>query len=483
MKKLILMAAAALLLTTQCRKNADTLVTPSDGVKMTVTVNPGRVIVNGNGEIEWENNEMLYVSDGSGWIGCLTNGSEGGSTFSGNVVSFDKAKTYHFFYFSKLDVGTLTGTNNEVEISLAYQGGTMSGVSRHQLGHCATQFEEAESAGNTVMLKSMVALAKMDFIKSGTDYTGMVKLSGEGIANKVRVSPVFEDSKADPKTTFTGSDIYLGVTGTNTKYVMLAPASGPIEVNFNNDEKALRFDGGIEAGKYYGMNTALKVEFSADYNEEWCAEYVDLGLPSGKLWATHNLGATSPTGSGYYYAWGETEPYFKGGKWCEHPSHNASITFNNFVGYGWANYLDGSAELWDASKEWYPYDETTKLLKSECDAASIALVGDWCMPTDADFTELIDNTTRSWVEAEGQNTTAGYKVTSKAESNQSLFLPAASYRSGTGFNGEGTGNYWSSSRGGDVKLGRYLNFGLDNFGVNSKNRYLGFTVRPVRVGW
>ena len=38
------------------------------------------------------------------------------------------------------------------------------------------------------------------------------------------------------------------------------------------------------------------------------AEFVDLGLPSGKLWATCNVGATSPEGTGGYYAWGEIEP-------------------------------------------------------------------------------------------------------------------------------------------------------------------------------
>ncbi len=37
-------------------------------------------------------------------------------------------------------------------------------------------------------------------------------------------------------------------------------------------------------------------------------EYVDLGLPSGTLWATYNLGATSPYEKGQYFAWGEVEP-------------------------------------------------------------------------------------------------------------------------------------------------------------------------------
>ena len=36
-------------------------------------------------------------------------------------------------------------------------------------------------------------------------------------------------------------------------------------------------------------------------------EWVDLGLPSGLLWAKCNLGATTPEGHGDYYAWGEVQ--------------------------------------------------------------------------------------------------------------------------------------------------------------------------------
>ena len=37
-------------------------------------------------------------------------------------------------------------------------------------------------------------------------------------------------------------------------------------------------------------------------------EYVDLGLPSGTLWATCNVGASKPEEYGDYFAWGETKP-------------------------------------------------------------------------------------------------------------------------------------------------------------------------------
>lgn len=52
-----------------------------------------------------------------------------------------------------------------------------------------------------------------------------------------------------------------------------------------------------------------------------CHQFIDLGLPSGLLWADCNVGASSPEGYGEYFAWGETAPksfyysYYDSYKW------------------------------------------------------------------------------------------------------------------------------------------------------------------------
>lgn len=85
-------------------------------------------------------------------------------------------------------------------------------------------------------------------------------------------------------------------------------------------------------------------------------EYVDLGLPSGTLWATYNVGATSPYEKGLYFAWGETEPredfswesykFFKGyevdpnnGEWAvlENIGSDISGTEYDAARYQWGN--------------------------------------------------------------------------------------------------------------------------------------------------
>lgn len=55
-------------------------------------------------------------------------------------------------------------------------------------------------------------------------------------------------------------------------------------------------------------NTTIIDNISNNY------KFVNLGLPSGTLWCTKNLGAETETDPGNYYQWGYTEPVNKGTK-------------------------------------------------------------------------------------------------------------------------------------------------------------------------
>jgi hypothetical protein len=57
-----------------------------------------------------------------------------------------------------------------------------------------------------------------------------------------------------------------------------------------------------------GTTTSLNSIMSSIYTVNTNGhEYVDLGLPSGTLWATMNIGAESQTEFGSYFKWGETD--------------------------------------------------------------------------------------------------------------------------------------------------------------------------------
>ena len=192
-------------------------------------------------------------------------------------------------------------------------------------------------------------------------------------------------------------------------------------------------------------------------------EYVDLGLPSGTLWATCNLGANSPEEYGGYFAWGETktkETYgYSTYKWCN-GTYDTLTKYNNYN----SNYgtLDRKTEL-----------------DPEDDAATANWGSDWRMPSLDQIEELCnsDNTTTEWTTLNGVN---GRLITSKAN-GKSLFLPAAGVRGSSSLAlADSHGFYWSRSLSEDPTGAFILHFKSDNIYSDYYWRENGQSVRPVR---
>lgn len=201
--------------------------------------------------------------------------------------------------------------------------------------------------------------------------------------------------------------------------------------------------------------------------------YVDLGLPSGTLWATRNIGATNPEDYGDYFAWGETEGYNDGKtyfywstyKWCE-GSENTLTKYCNDSSYGYNGFTDDKTEL-----------------DLEDDAAYVNWGLAWRMPSLEQFQELINSsyTTTEWTTQNGVN---GRKITSKTNGN-SIFLPAAGVRSGSPLNNAGSWGYYRSrtlNSDGPYNA-RNLNFESVSISTNIyyNHRFNGQSVRPVRL--
>ena len=190
-------------------------------------------------------------------------------------------------------------------------------------------------------------------------------------------------------------------------------------------------------------------------------EYVDLGL--SVKWATCNVGASTPEGYGYYFAWGETQ---------------TKSTYNEST-YKWCN-GNGSYDTltkYNTNSSYGTVDNKTTLDLSD-DAARANWGGSWRMPTSAEQDELRSNCTWTWTSQNGVN---GYKVTSKSNGN-SIFLPAAGYRNGSSLNHAGSyGNYWSSSLCTGSPIQAYdLYFNSSYVGwYFTIFRDPGFSVRPV----
>ena len=191
-------------------------------------------------------------------------------------------------------------------------------------------------------------------------------------------------------------------------------------------------------------------------------EAVDLGLPSGLLWATCNVGASSPEEYGGYYAWGEIE-------------EKDDYSWNT---YRWGNGTEDSMTKY-CTNDSYGTVDNKSLLDPEDDVAHVKWGGNWRIPTSAEQQELLENCTWTWTTLNGVN---GYEVT--GPNGNSIFLPAAGWRDGAGVYGRGSGGrYWSSSLSSNAcGNAYYLYFYGSNCGWYYYNRYYGLSVRPVCSG-
>lgn len=186
---------------------------------------------------------------------------------------------------------------------------------------------------------------------------------------------------------------------------------------------------------------------------------VDLGLPSGTLWADRNVGADSPEDYGDYFAWGETEPKttynWSTYKWCNEDNFSLTKYCTNQT-YGFNEFHDGKT-----------------ILDPEDDAATVNMGSRWRMPTEMEIKELKDNCSWAWV---SQNDVFGRKVT--GPNGNSIFLPAAGYN--TGEDASKYGYYWANSLGGkNPNDAWYLDFGEEYYGAHYNRRLYGCSVRAV----
>lgn len=176
-------------------------------------------------------------------------------------------------------------------------------------------------------------------------------------------------------------------------------------------------------------------------------EYVDLGLPSGLKWATHNVGATLPEELGLYFAWGELKTKEE---FTEENSLTSGRTLEDFSG------------------------------NPEYDVAAASWESPWRMPTESEVLELKNNCTLEWTVV---GYTPGCKVT--GPNGNYIFMPSGGFKAGNeiGF-GDSEAAYWTStpdtSVDADPGYATFVYFYNNNFCNRGwMSRSVGLLVRPV----
>lgn len=233
---------------------------------------------------------------------------------------------------------------------------------------------------------------------------------------------------------------------------------------------------------YYGDVKTFTFEWTTSEIEKSRGP-VDLGLKV--KWATYNVGATCPWDYGDYFAWGETEPYYEAG--YAQVDTLAHWKNGKSDGYSWSSYkyCNGSYNTTtkycnNSSFGNNGFTDSNTTLDPGDDVAHVVWGGSWRMPTNEEFTELLNNCT--WTQTT-QNGVNGYLVTSNKSgyTDSSIFLPSAGSRYGTSlYNVDSVGGYWSSSLVTDYPSEAWnLLFSSDVRSTYCYDRFIGRSVRPV----
>jgi hypothetical protein len=230
-------------------------------------------------------------------------------------------------------------------------------------------------------------------------------------------------------------------------------------------------------GTNYNIVEMLGLEQSASPSDL----FVDMGLPSGLLWAKKNIDVTQADGfaaSEYQYecsfvSWGNTQMY--------NPTSTSAFAHD----FGTSN--EG------------PYASTpgaalTGNMSPSFDAARANIGAPWRMPTTEEYAELFNSSYTKYIDADGNDIAAetanklitingitGIRLKSKVNGNV-IFFPCSGHGDGTSWYSRGSGGYyWASSLYSSTR-GRRLYF--DSGGVSphysNYSRFYGFTVRAVQ---
>lgn len=338
--------------------------------------------------------------------------------FARFVFSKDGKPVYHYYLFETNKAYTVEGATVTVNLSL----GKPDGV---------TQFHIAGIQGH-----ASDYLLRCDLVKP----TAFETMWYDGIINyKVQDAGSIMRGFADAD-----GAVFSGQLTTTeaADYVFTLEGRGKIYT-------LTRTGRALAAGKMYNFPALDSGQWTVS-NVQTLEPYIDLGLPSGTLWATTNLGASKPEEYGGYFAWGETSP-------------KTSYTLDNYA-------------FWNGS-EFTKYNGSDfSVLRPKDDAARAILGDDWRIPTIEEWREVLDNCTIDriiWNEIEGHRVTG--------PNGNSIFLPnAGEYVESTNNYIGHHGAYWSSFHDGDVYHDASAILYLGNPIKESVGiRYQGQSIRPV----
>ena len=359
MKKIstIIIAAALLMGMAQCKKQ-ETPASEGNVVRITLNVggnnNGSRVIVDltANQQVQFENGDQIVVASSGKVVGTL---DHDGTTFSGEITNHTEGQPLYFYVLGNKQGEVANGTT-ELTVDISDQSAELPILSY------AASNEDYTSATTeySATLRNKCALVKFTYAAGTTETVtvgGMKTVASVNFANPAITAM---------ETETTGSiTLHPDAQSNTVKWAILLPQNAVevASVTIGNDNNFTASVPTVGVGQYYvgNDNNGVMIESATPAGEHG---YVDLGLPSGLLWATCNVGADSPEEYGDYFSWAETETK---------------------TDYSWGTYGYGT----EGNTSKYNRADGLTTLDSGDDAATVLWGADWRIPTKAEWEELL----------------------------------------------------------------------------------------------
>lgn len=351
--------------------------------------------VNGDLDCVWTVNDKVLVTDVTGAKkGVLTiigDGGESTAQFYGMLTGVnDGIQTLNFLYLGK-SVENPASVSNPYVFSVAAQEGTIESLSNNDILSSTATVNVADGIGYTedMGLTRMVSFAHFEVkLPDGYRYDGQdITISGLNVKNTGSLSLSNDMTSTDGNIVVNKKDFYLTLLPEENMCLEFTTHIGTLD--FKGTLTLRDFVAGEFVRKSHGKGIEVYME---PYIPEQTEEWIDLGLPSGNLWASCNLGAEKETDPGYYVGWGDADATMTSANPGDYPIFspwykNGYTTYEKIDFFG-----DGGGYTVHISniQGKINYDTAYKLTNKE-----------GCMPHASDFTELFQNSSIEYVTVNG----------------------------------------------------------------------------------
>ena len=464
-----------------------------------------RSALNNSNGVDWQAGDEISVFDGTG-AGCNHQFSLTGDASLGKFSGIASSEATSFTAVYPYTEGATLG-----------EDGSVSGIT---LPAVQTAYKDSFDPKAALMMAYSTDKSKLYFknavslVKVTTDFdcksivlTAKENIAGTGKLTYNSGAPSISFTSNQSKTITLKPASEDGVIAAGTYYIAICPQTlSGFSISFINSADTKAYTRTSTKNNQFNRSGIRNLGTFNELDETWtsiiesngnvnASQQIDLGLTiTGSdskqyrvIFAKSNLTANGladdETDYGDYFAWGATKPWYtsySGGR----------IEESELIGGKSGGYIQANTPYFESETYSYTkYTTTGNTLEAEDDAARQILKGNWQLPTTEIWVALYNaNQNKVYWGPNGDKTLEtiseikGMKISKKDDSNTYIFLPAAGYVHGTGFEDVGSIFYYWSGTANSTQYAYDLTFWGGNVTAQDfSDRHLGFSVRPVRL--